>query len=183
MKSEPSSNSLKKSVIRIKKRISEKIEDYENYSFTKIEDCSLKTFFDLAQEFDNQYEFYCICVLIPNIFFNYESVLYLAQEDGSLKMVCHSGDINNDPPAIEWHIPEPYVKPVKKDHSFFIPIKGNIQQSYDLPYYSDKRILGIFEICSASNLSPKKRFFLEKYVNRIGFQLHNRMIHEKNRNT
>ena len=181
MKSRTGSSFDKENVNRIKKRISEKIADYENYSFSKIEDCSLKTFFDLAQEFDHPYEFYCICVLIPKIFFNYESVLYLAQKNGSLKMVCHTWDIYNDPPGLKWDIPDYYEEPVIKDHSFFIPIKGNIAQIDDLPQYSDKRILGIFEIYSDSGLSKKKKFFLEKYVNRIGFQLHNRMIHEKNK--
>ena len=33
----------------IKKRISEKIEDYDKYAFTKYQDCALKTFFDLAR--------------------------------------------------------------------------------------------------------------------------------------
>ena len=41
----------------ITNRISEKIKDYEIYSFTDQQDCALKTFFDLAQEFEEQPDF------------------------------------------------------------------------------------------------------------------------------
>ena len=63
------------SVKIIERRILDKIKDYENYSFTSIQDCSLKTFFDLSQEFKSNYDIYCICVLIPKIFFKYECIL------------------------------------------------------------------------------------------------------------
>ena len=175
------SSSLKASVSRIKKRIAEKIEDYENYSFTNIQDCALKTFFDLAQEFEGQYDFYCISVLIPKVFFEYECVFYLAEPDGKLKMTCHSADIHKNPPMIEWGIPDFYVEPIVKDESFFIPIKGNIEKSYDIYNNLKNGIFGIFEINGSSDLSENMKFFFEKYVNRIGFQLHNRMINRKNR--
>ena len=42
-------------------------------------------------------------------------------------------------------------------------------------------VLGIFEIEAASKLSNPIKFFFEKYVNRIGFQLTNRFIAEKNK--
>jgi signal transduction histidine kinase len=41
-------------------------------------------------------------------------------------------------------------------------------------------VLGIFEIHLASGLTEHTKLFSEKYVNRIGFQLHNRLITEKN---
>jgi len=172
---------LKDSVQKITKRISEKIKDYENYSFTNIQDCSFKTFFDLSQEFKDQYDVYCICVLIPKVFFNYECILYLSQPDGSLKVACHSCDIYNDPPQVECKIPDFYEEPVVNENSFFVPVKGNVELTYDLFNNSRNGILGIFEINGASDLSDNMKFFFEKYVNRIGFHLHNRMINEKNR--
>ncbi|MFC1840600.1 sensor histidine kinase [Thermodesulfobacteriota bacterium] len=169
------------SVQQIEKRISQKIKDYENYSFTNIQDNSFKTFFDLSQEFEDQYDIYCICVLIPKVFFNYECVLYLSEPDGDLNVACHSCDIYNNPPRVECKIPDLHEKPAVIGDSFFVPVKGNVALAYDLPGNSKDGILGIFEIIGGSDLSDNMQFFFEKYVNRIGFHLHNRMINEKNR--
>ncbi|MFC1495212.1 sensor histidine kinase [Thermodesulfobacteriota bacterium] len=169
------------SVQQIEKRISQKIKDYESYSFTNIQDNSFKTFFDLSQEFEDQYDIYCICVLIPKVFFNYECVLYLSEPDGDLNVACHSCDIYNNPPRVECKIPDLHEKPAVIGDSFFVPVKGNVALAYDLPGNSKDGILGIFEIIGGSDLSDNMQFFFEKYVNRIGFHLHNRMINEKNR--
>lgn len=172
---------LKKSVEQIEKRISQKIKDYENYSFTNIQDDSFKTFFDLSQEFEDQYDIYCICVLIPKVFFDYECILYLSELDGKLNPACHSCDIYNNPPRTECEIPDLHEKPTVIGDSYFVPVKGNAALTHDLPGNSNSRILGIFEILGGSGLSDNMKFFFEKYVNRIGFHLHNRMINEKNR--
>ncbi len=172
---------LKDSVLEITKRIHEKIEDYENYSFTDLQNCSLKTFFDLAQEFDSHYDFFCISVLIPKVFFDFECVFYLTEASDGLKMVCHSEDLYNNPPRIAWDMPHLYEEPTLKNDSFFIPIKGKVDKSYDIPYLTKKGLFGIFEINAAAHLSKNMQFFLEKYVNRIGYQFHNRMINEKNK--
>ncbi len=68
-------------------RISEKIKDYGQYSFTDQQDCALKTFFDLAQEFEEQRDFYLICVLIPKVFFQFECKLYLINGEKHFEMV------------------------------------------------------------------------------------------------
>lgn len=165
----------------ITKRISEKIKDYEKYSFTNIQDSAFKTFFDLSQEFKDQNDIYCICVLIPKVFFNYECVLYLSNPDNTLKLACHSGDIPGCTPASVHSIPEFYQKPTADKGSFYVPVKGNVALPYDLPNNSKTGIFGVFKICGAADLSGNMKFFFEKYVNRIGFHLHNRMINDKNR--
>ena len=165
----------------IEKRIADKIKDYENYSFNSVQDCALKTFFDLSQEFKSNYEIYCTCVLIPKIFFKYESVLYLIAPSGELKVACHSENIPNSSSVKRHKIPDFFEKPVISGKSFFVPVKGNIALSPDLPGNSKNGILGVFEIRGGNDLSDNMRFFFEKYVNRIGFHLHNRMINEKNR--
>lgn len=165
----------------IKKRISEKIKDYENYSFTVQQDCALKTFFDLAQEFEGQEDFFTICVLIPKVFFQLNCNLYLTNNDGnfeleyrsknssliSSKNIIHPLDLNES-------------QPTDRD-SFYIPIRGNMQLLSSLHHSHHNGILGIFEIEAASKLSDPIKFFFEKYVNRIGFQLTNRSIAEKNK--
>ena len=169
------------SVKMIERRIFDKIKDYEKYSFNNIQDCSLKTFFDLTQEFKSNHDIYCICVLIPKIIFKHECVLYLLDPSGELKVACFSEDILDISPAKKIRIPDLYEKTVISGDSFFVPVKGNIALSSDLPENSKNGILGIFEICGGSDLSDNMKFFFEKYVNRIGFQLHNRMINEKNK--
>ncbi len=174
-------DSRKESVKIIERRIFDKIKDYDNYSFNSVQDCSLKTFFDLSQEFKNKYDIYCICVLIPKVFFKYECVLYLVDPSGELKAACYSEDILNTSPVKKIKTPELYEKPVISGDSFFVPVKGNIAQSTELPGNLKNGIFGVFEICGGSDLSDNMKFFFEKYVNRIGFHLHNRMINEKNK--
>ncbi len=169
------------SVDMIKKRIHDKIKDYENYSFNSVQDCSLKTFFDLAQEFNGKHDIYCICVLIPKIFFEYECALYLIDVTGELRVACNSEDIFNSCSSRKFKKSDLYKEPVVSGDSFLVPVKGNIAQSSDLPENSRNGILGIFEICNGSKLSDNMKFFFEKYANRVGFHLHNRMINEKNR--
>ena len=81
----------------IKKRISEKIKDYDQYVFTTHQDCALKTFFDLAQELDDQRDFYTICVWIPKVFYQLECGLYLMNQKGNIEMVCDSENLYSDP--------------------------------------------------------------------------------------
>ena len=173
--------SCEDSINMIEKRILDKIKDYESYSFNSIQDCSLKTFFDLSQEFKSKYDIYCICVLIPKIIFKFECVLYLINLSGELKVACSSEDILNAKPSKIIKLPELYEKPVISGDSFFVPVRGNISLSSDLPENSQNGIFGVFEIYGGNDLSDNMRFFFEKYVNRIGFHLHNRMINEKNR--
>ncbi len=175
------SGSRKDSINMIERRILDKIKDYENYSFDSVQDCSLKTFFDLSQEFKSRYDIYCVCVLIPKVFFKYECVLYLVDPSGELKVACYSEDILDTSPVNKIKTPELYEKPVISGDSFFVPVKGNIAQSSDLPENIKNGIFGVFEICGGNDLSDNMKFFFEKYVNRIGFHLHNRMINQKNR--
>ncbi len=173
--------SLNNSINMIERRIYDKIKDYEDYSFNSVQDCSLKTFFDLTQEFNDKYDIYCICVLIPKIFFGYECVLYLIDSSGVPEVACHSLNILNTPDKVKFNLPDLYENPVISGDSFFVPVKGNTAQSSELPVNSKNGVFGIFEICEGRGLSDNMKFFFEKYVNRIGFHLHNRMINEKNR--
>lgn len=152
----------------IKKRISEKIEDYDKYAFTQNQDCALKTFFDLAQEFDDQRDFYTICVLIPKVFYQLECQLFLVNEKGNFDMVCHTHNSLRDGSE-------------KRNDSFRFLIQGNMELLSSLPYLSHNGLLGMLEIHPANKLTAHMKLFLEKYVNRIGFQLHNRLIIEKNK--
>ena len=165
----------------IQKRINEKIDDYEQYSFSPVQDCALKTFFDLAQEFDSRWDFYCVCVMISKIFYDIESILYVVDSLNSLKMVCRSEYLCKEPPSSPPKMPPLYKEPTLEGDSFFIPIKGNLKLLSALRQVPEEGILGLLQICCASDLSDHMKLFFEKYANRIGFQLHNRFITEKNR--
>jgi len=165
----------------IMKRISEKIEDYQQYSFTDQQDCALKTFFDLAQEFEEQRDFYLICVLIPKVFFQFECNLYLMNDEKHFEIVCSSTPQQADSRQRVVYKPEiPDAQSVKHG-CFSIPIKGNMQLLSCLPNIHQDGILGIYEIHAATMPSEHMKLFFEKFVNRIGFQLHNRFTTEKNR--
>jgi len=165
---------------RIKTRISQKIEDYEKYSFTQLQDCALKTFFDLAQEFEDQRDFYTICVMIPKVFFSIECVLYLVNQDGNLETACHSRDLYGEPVKIGRDMPDLIEEQVISNNSILIPIKGKTSLFSHKSHVPGANVLGIFEIHLVSGLTEHTKLFFEKYVNRIGFQLHNRLIIEKN---
>ena len=49
-------------------RVRRKADDYLAYEFTQEQNDILKTFFDLAQEFDSLADFYRICVAVPSIY-------------------------------------------------------------------------------------------------------------------
>ncbi|MBU2510150.1 HAMP domain-containing histidine kinase [bacterium] len=168
-------------VSAIRKRISEKIRDYDKYSFTVQQDSALKTFFDLAQEFEEQRDFYFICVLIPKVFFQIDCNLYLMNEEKHFELVCSS-----DPSKYDSKIEVIYEFEINesrsfKNNCFTIPIKGNMDLLSNLANYHKDGVLGVFEIYSSSTLSNHMKLFFEKFVNRIGFQLHNRFMTDKNR--
>lgn len=168
-------------VSAIVKRISEKIEDYDQYSFTDQQDCALKTFFDLAQEFEEQRDFYFMCVLIPKVFFRFECRLYLINAEEQFELVCSSDTSKQD--SIKKVISQSQIGEGQslEDNCYTIPIQGNRQLLNNLTNYYKDGILGIYEIHPSAKLSDDMTFFFEKFVNRIGFQLHNRIITEKNR--
>jgi len=165
----------------IKKRISEKIKDYDQYVFTTHQDCALKTFFDLAQELDDQRDFYTICVWIPKVFYQLECGLHLMNQKGNIEMVCDSENLYRDPSKRNLDALGLIEEQTVINDSFFVPIRGNIELLASLPLLSTKGLLGVFEIHPAKRLTEHMKLFFEKYVNRIGFQLHNRLITEKNK--
>jgi signal transduction histidine kinase len=179
--SRPYAGSMEERIFFIERRVYEKIDDYENYSFNSVQDCALKTFFDLAQELESQRDFYCMCVMVPKIFFNLKSVLYVVRNENTLAMVSHSEDLYHDPPRITVSVPTITHKPTVIGGSYFSPVKGNEKLLSALPQVPERGILGVIEIYPASELTEHMMLFFEKFANRIGFQLHNRFITEKNK--
>jgi len=165
----------------IRNRIESKKLDYINYDFTYIENNALTAFFDLSQEFESIDDFYSLCVLIPNIFFNLDARLYLI-EPKLQEMVLVS---KTEDDGYELHKPPPdYIVPSKSPYtahnSLVLTVRGNRFLIDQLPFKTKDEILGLLEVYYARDLAPHQELFFEKYANRIGFNIHNRLLFEKN---
>jgi signal transduction histidine kinase len=180
---------------KICQRIREKSESYEQYNFTSKFNDFLKAFFDLAQEYDSLEDFYRICVAVPLEMIGLESALYLLDEESKkLYLVCDSirGICLEKRAAPEYVALR--VEPYQSNNSYLVPIynkrpaegavfshknkgpKKEFDRCTSQGAYNRNRILGMFSVAPLDKLSADDRFFLNKYINRIGYNLHNRLI-------
>jgi signal transduction histidine kinase len=157
-------------------RVKEKRQTFLEYNFGPLKDDFLKTFFDLAQEYETLENFYRICVSVVKEFFNLDSRLYLLCQDNVLELVCDSlkGLIPEKPKA------PAYIKLSNQayavEQAWVIPIRGNQLLVDRLPFYTKDQVIGLIELCPGDQLSEKDRFFFEKYANRVGYNLHVKII-------
>lgn len=183
-------------------RVREKSESYDQYNFSSKFNDFLKAFFDLAQEFDSVEDFYRICVAVPLEITDLASALYLIRGDKEhLQLVCDSeqGVLAEPVPAVDPVRLQEY--PYETRDSYVIPICSK-QPSTTGSRFAEimrsegerrtelwcgvkgicgqGRILGMFEIKPLGQLADSDKFFFVKYVNRIGFNLDNRLIARQN---
>ena len=161
---------------KIISRIKDKRRSFKEYKFDCLENDALKTFFDLAQEYETLDNFYRLSVGVIKEFFGLDSALYLVSREGSLRLVCDSleGVYPDQPPASE-HIRldnQAYFR----DGSWVGPIKGNMILVDRLPFYAKEQPIGMLEVFPEEKVTERRRFFLEKYTNRLGYNLHNKII-------
>jgi signal transduction histidine kinase len=163
-------------------RIESKKNDYLQYNFTHKENDALKTFFDLAQEFDNIEDFYILCVAIPKSFFNCEACLYVVDpKKNSLVLIAKTEEDGN-----KLNVPPPdYIKPADKPYytdygSLVLTIRGKGTLIDELPFEVKDDVLGLLEIYPVKDLGEHRELFFQKYANRIGFNIHNRFLVKKN---
>ena len=162
-------------------RTESKIADYNRYDFTQKENVALKTFFDLSQEFDSIEDFYKLCVAIPKSFFNKDARLYVVDPKlQSLVLVAKTekegARLNNPPPG---NI-EASEKPYYTNKSLVLTIRGKQPLIDELPFEVKDDVLGLLEIYPVDKLGEHRELFFQKYANRIGFNIHNRFLVEKN---
>jgi len=163
----------------VARRVHQKMDDYEAYSFSALQSISLNVFFDLAQEFPTLEHLYAVCLLIPKMFFNIDCNLYvLDSKSGSIRRCAYkcppkdAGEFGD--------LPFPQKAMVREDR-LLIPIKGNHELISQLPFTPREDVFGMLEIFPASHLSEHDRLFFERYANRFGYQLHNRILANKNK--
>ncbi|WP_419786380.1 sensor histidine kinase [Pseudodesulfovibrio sp.] len=161
-------------------RIEDKLDDYEGYDFSPRQVLALNVFFDLAQEFRGREMFYSACLMIPRVLFGLESRLYILEtEDTFVLAGCSTGECEMERTRTWDEELGPNV--VISNNSIFIPIPCNPEYTDLLSFVPPHNILGCFEIFPCSMLKGHEQLFLEKYVNRIGYQLHQRIIRAHNR--
>src|ERR1700690_3417870 len=71
-------------------RVQEKRHIFEEYNFGPLKDAALKTFYDLAQEYETIENFYRVTVSVIKEFMELDSRLYLVSSEGRLDLVCDS---------------------------------------------------------------------------------------------
>jgi signal transduction histidine kinase len=161
---------------KITSRIKDKRRTFQEYKFDALENDALKTFFDLAQEYETLDNFYRLSVGVIKEFFGLDSALYLVSREGSLRLVCDSleGVYPDQPPASERIRLDNQA--YFQDGSWVGPIKGNMILVDRLPFYAKEQPIGMLEVFPQERLTERRRFFMEKYTNRLGYNLHNKII-------
>jgi len=160
--------------------VTEKWRKFREYNFGTLKDDALMTFYDLAQEYETMENFYRVSVWVVKEFFDLDCRLYLTCVEGRLELVCDSlHGVYTEKPATPPHIrleSEAY----DAGDSWIIPIRGNQLLVSQLPFYAKDRIIGMLEIFPVDRISQNDKFFFEKYVNRLGYNLHVKIIARQN---
>jgi len=171
------------------RRIGEKSASYDQYNFSSLHNDLLKAFFDLCQEYDSLDDFYRICVAVPLEMTGYHCALYLYQEKTEeLRLICDSdrgvlADPEKTLPDIQllntpYETGRSYLVPIYSKSIFHAPLEATEREPWMTLGGMDgkTRIFGMFEIKQLDRLTQSDRFFFRKYCNRIGYNLHNRLI-------
>jgi signal transduction histidine kinase len=166
---------------QILRRVEDKKTDFTNYGFTRVESNALKTFFDLAQEFESIEDVYQVSVAIPKSFFNLNARLYVTDPDEKQLTLVSSTegskeDLGNPLPREI----KPAEQPYSMNDSIVLTIRGNKQLMKQVPAASDDDVIGILEVYPYDGPDRHQELFFEKYANRIGFSLHMRFLLQKN---
>jgi signal transduction histidine kinase len=164
-------------------RVKEKKEDYRKYNFERSQEEAFATFFDLAQEFNTIESLYQICVAVPKEFFDLDSRLYIIDARRSqLELVCTSkqGLIPSEERGN--HKAVVVESTIEAEESWFFPVRGNQALGNMLPFLGQSSVLGVFEINPKKGVDERKQFFLEKFTNRIGYNLHQKLLVQQNIN-
>lgn len=188
------------------KRVEQKKEDYRRYNFERLKEEAFATFFDLAQEFTSLEHLYLVSVAVPKVFFNIESILYvLNSRTNRLEKVCTSKEglektqdsnekmsepeENNDITALEnilYRNEDPQSDPlhgfINLNGKWAFPIRGNQALKQWVSFSGVKGVFGFLVAIFGKEALQEDVFFLEKFANRIGYNLHQKLLIQQNLN-
>ncbi len=165
----------------VARRIRDKAGDYERYAFDEARSGALNIFFDLVQEFDAEEDFLHVCTLVPRELFGLDCALYLVTRDLDLRCARASGPGTLAPRralADGARVPD---RPARGAGHLYFPIRANADHVQQLPFDPPGGVIGCLELFPAERLAEGDSLFWEKYANRIGFQMHNRIAQDANR--
>jgi signal transduction histidine kinase len=172
------------SVLRkILDRIEDKKKDYDRYDLSQVQYTAMMTFFDLAQEFDDINDYYHLCVAVPRSFFNLNARLFLRDaQSRALQLITRSDQEEKDINFLLMDAEKLPEAPSYANGSFIVPIRGKklFSDQLQLPFSARDNVLGFLEVYPVTGRIEHTELFFEKYANRIGFNLHNKFLAEKN---
>ncbi len=161
-------------------RVREKRRRFREYNFGTLKEDALMTFYDLAQEYETMENFYRVSVWVVKEFFGLGCRLYLFCSEGRLELMCgseHGLYPEKTPPPTHVRLEsEAYTEA----GSWLVPIRGNQILVSQLPFYAKDRGIGVLEFYPGEQISPEDKFFFEKYANRLGYNLHIKIISWQN---
>lgn len=165
----------------IVKRLEDKKADYTSYGFSRVESNALKTYFDLAQEFDTLEDVYQVSVAIPKSFFDLNARLYVVDPSRNrLALVASSQDGIDALGRAYPHYAKAARRPYCVDHAMILTIRGKKQWMKQLPFEPQDNVIGVLEVYPYEGNDRHQELFFEKYANRIGYSLHMRFLLQKN---
>lgn len=179
----------------LEERIRQKISDYAYYKFTVRQTRALNIFFDLAQEYEDIRYLYHLPVQVLQFFFNLKAELYARNDEGIFVVQTPKNGPQTTLPTIQELSlgPRPDIslgKPAGEACQWwFFPVKGRPGSPQDdrenhgsmsRPRRDEREILAILAIMPEASLTGHEKLFYEKFANRLGFCLHNRMLALKN---
>ena len=161
--------------------LKKKEEDYTAYRFKTKETMAIFAFFDLAQEFATVVNLYRTAVAVIKFFFGYESCIYtIRPEDEALMLQCCSAEGLLDSPVQARADVVIHQSPYRAGSSFIFPIIGKKVLADKVPLFLDDQILGMLEIYPVKKMSNHQSLFFQKYANRVGYNMHNKLVVEQN---
>ncbi|WP_250645573.1 sensor histidine kinase [Salidesulfovibrio onnuriiensis] len=165
----------------VSKRIREKLADYDEYDFSPRQVRALNIFFDLSQEFRTREMFYATSLNILRIMFGLECCIYVLEDEETFSLGACSDGYGPDREKIRGWDDEFCGEKVETDTHLYFPIRCNPEYNDLLPFIPPDNIIGNFVIHKGREIFPDMKLFLGKYVNRVGYQLHNRILRARNR--
>ena len=161
--------------------LKKKEQDYTAYRFRAKEAMAIFAFFDLAQEFATVASLYRIAVAVIHHFFHYEACIYtIRPEDEILMLQCCTAQGLPDSPVPARADVVIQDSPYRVDSSFFFPIIGKKALAEKVPVFLENQIIGMLEIYPVKRLSEHELLFFQKYANRVGYNMHNKLAVEQN---
>ena len=160
----------------VRSRIHYKMRDYDSYRFSGPQSCAINIFFDLAQEFDDLEHIQLLCVFILRMFFGYDAELYLKGDDDELCLVT---------PAMHPEIvgvPHFRGEIWQDSGRCYIPVRGKSAPvvTEDRRIIAGEDLMGVLVLYANRSFAGQDLLFLEKYANRVGFSLHNKILALRN---